>query len=311
MGGVAEPKLIEALQQERGRVRNEAADILGRLESQAAGEALVTAAREGSLQAGEALLRIDPVEGAAAMFTDKLDHDDWRWRRTALAGLIHVSAEVSAEVDPGALLERLNDADNTVRGYAARAAGELKAESVADVVAEQLDGESDFARQSAMGALASLGDPRAMPAIDDLLATGGKPEKRKAVGWLQGIGNDEAMSKLAGLLADRETRGAARQALLEIGDPAIPHVRDWLIETARRKDIPGQRIWGLTGVGCNLLGEFGEPALPALIALLDHNWRLQARAHLALRKITGQQFSGNWQQRTPKWKQWWREKQDL
>ncbi len=305
MGRVAEPKLIEALQQERGQIRNEVADILGRLESQAAGEALVEAAQAGSLEAGEALLRIDPVDGAAAMFMDKLDHDDWRWRRTALAGLIHGSAEVDSEV----LLERLNDPDDTVRGYAARAAGELKAESVADAVAERLDDQSDFVRQSALAALAALGDPRATPAIDELLATGGKAEKRKAVDWLKGIGSEEAMSKLAGLLADREARSAARQALLEIGAPAIPHVRAWLIDTGRRKDISGNRIWRLAGVGCGVLGEFGEPALPALIALLDHDWRLQARAHKALQKITGRQFSGSWQQRTPKWKRWWRENQ--
>ena len=124
-----------------------------------------------------------------------------------------------------------------------------------------------------MAALASLGDPRAMPVIDDLLATGGKPEKRKAVGWIKGIGNDEAMSKLAGLLADRETRGAAHQALLQIGEPAIPHVRDWLIETARGKDIPDNRIWGLASVGCiSAASSCPRPARPNLAAASTPRW---------------------------------------
>jgi len=305
MGSVAEPKLIEALRQQRGQIRNQAADILGRLGSQAAGEALVEAAREGSLEAGEALLRIDPIDRAAAMFTEKLNHEDWRWRRTALAGLIHSDADI----DPAVLAERLNDSDNTVRGYAARAAGELQVDSVVDAVAGQLTDDSRFARQSAMAALAALGDPRAMPAIDELLATGGKSEKRKAVGWLQRISNDEAMTQLAGLLADHEARDAARRALLEIGEPAIPHVRNWLIEMARSKHVTGGRKFQLAGVGCGLLAAFGEPALPALIALLDHDWRLQSRAHEALAKITGRQFDGGWQERTPRWKRWWQENQ--
>lgn len=306
MGPRAVPALTRALESENHRTRSWAADILGRLKAQEAGGALLAAAREGSLEAAEALLRLDHLEGAEEVFRHKLGHADWRWRKTALAGLIHLKAEVPAQ----SIIKRLSDADNTVRGYAARATAALDVQSARDELGGLLDDESDFARQEATEALALLGDERALPAIRRILQNGNVREKRRAAGWLRRIGTVASLRLLAGLLGEPEIRETAARELRSAGPEAISAIKHWLVELDTNEGISGKEKWDLASRGCGLLAHYNEAAIPTLIELLDRGWRIQIQAQLALREITGKKFEGGWQKRTPEWKKWWQKRQN-
>jgi HEAT repeat protein len=306
MDGVAVEGLKEALAHEKGAVRRRAAEILGRLGARGAGDELLAAARRGNREAAAALLEIPPVDGAAEVFRARLGHTDWRWRRVAIAGMLHIDAAIETET----LRELLEDPDVTVRGYAARAAGAQRADEVADALAALRGDRADFVAESAVAALAQMGDPRALPTIRSMWAEGGTSVKRRAAPWLRRIGTDEALRLLARLLAEPGLRELAGRELVKAGEKAIAPICDWLREASDRGALAGKDLFE-TGQAVGVhLATYGEAAIPVLIDLLEEDWQIQYGAQKGLRRITGQSFEGEWQQRTPKWKQWWRKRRD-
>jgi len=125
------------------------------------------------------------------------------------------------------LLRCLTDDDPGVRQSAAYALTFLPGGQVDDTLASRLEDPDSYARARVAYALASHRDPRALPALLDLVALDRDEHARETAAEALGkLGGKEARKALQKLLGQGKLRVAAAEALGELGDPgAIPHLK--------------------------------------------------------------------------------------
>jgi HEAT repeat protein len=126
--------------------------------------------------AGAAGLKASDDDRALEALTTALGDSDYRVRHFAALGLDDLRAVP-------ALIEALNDQYFWTRATAATMLGRLRAEDAVDGLVEQLRTKNRAMRISAASALAEIGDPRAIPPLQDLYDRSTNAEVR---GWVRG-----------------------------------------------------------------------------------------------------------------------------
>jgi HEAT repeat protein len=152
-----------------------------------------------------------------------------------------------------ALIETLGDKD--VRRVACEALGEIGDASAVPVLIEAVGDEYEDVRWTACGALEEIGDASAVPALikalgdwnktvrttaGEALKKIGKPavpalikalwdsnwDLRRTACWVLGwIRDASAVPALIEALGDKDIRRVAYEALVQIGEPAVPHLK--------------------------------------------------------------------------------------
>ncbi|WP_225412912.1 HEAT repeat domain-containing protein [Stigmatella hybrida] len=163
----------------------------------------------------------------------------------------------------GALAPMLQDAVPEIRFEAARGMASLKHSAGLDVLVEALDNES--LRFRALGALAELEDPRALPAVKKLFRRWllSPFERTQAAGVLAKLGDTEGVEWLVKRLQKRWSTDRALAVEL-CGEVKIPNALERLKAILESPKDPCR------GAAARGLGRLGEPAaLPWLLALLE------------------------------------------
>jgi HEAT repeat protein len=163
----------------------------------------------------------------------------------------------------GVLRGLLQDLVPSIRFEAARGLAAIGDASGIEVLTESLEkGELRF---RALGALASLGDSRALPAIQSLFNRFWLPpyERTQAAGALAKLGDVEAAHYLLGRTEKR--RGVDRAFAIELcGEVKAPTAPE------RLKAILGNEAEECRGAAARGLGRLGDPsAMPALLAVME------------------------------------------
>ena len=210
LGEAAVPPLIQALTADRARVRRCAADILDTMGWEPWGDAeraWYLIARE---QWMELALMGTPAVGPLIR---TLNSDDDRVRGEAAETL----GEIGDPAAVGPLVDAL--ADDAVAPAAADALVAIGEPAVAPTL-ELLDGERGAARENAVEVLGRIGAREAVPAIAELVRSGGDRLHRKAVDALIGIGAPAIEALIPLLSEDGDGHAGAVAALTGIGDAA-------------------------------------------------------------------------------------------
>ncbi len=211
LGEGAVPSLIQALTSGRSRIRARVADILG----ETGWEPWSDAERAWYLIAREEWMEL-ALMGTPAVepLIRTLNGDDDRIRCEAAATL----GEIGDPVAVGPLVDAL--ADDAVAPVAADALVATGEPAVAPVLG-LLEGETGAARENAVEVLGRLGAPEAVPAIVELVRSGGDRLHRKAVDALVGIGAPAIGALIPLLGEDGDGHAGAAAALTGIGDAAL------------------------------------------------------------------------------------------
>jgi HEAT repeat protein len=145
-----------------------------------------------------------------------------------------------------ALIDALRDDDPRIRQAACTALGQIGNLAAVSELTKRLQDSVSDVRKAACTALGQIGDPSAVPALIACL-------------------NDWFIS------------GAAANALVQIGKPAVPALIETLTSPSNRVCI----------AACTALGEIGDPdAVPELIQCLeDADWSVRSAACTALAQI--------------------------
>lgn len=288
MGPPAIPILLNLLQDQKPLFRICAADELGRLGEKRAQPALLDMLRD--------------------------ENHGVRLQSTRALGNIGDKTAVPH------LVQTLRDEAEGVRAEAAAALGQIGHNAVTELVAAL---EDDSANVRAAAAVA-LGQLRARPAVSKLLEhlQQERSEVRVAAALALGrIGDSAALPPLVEMFQDETTQyyrfsKAAAQALGLLGDPdAVNVLRDYLLHRQSKKDwkadgkdldaaeallklkctdcldlvgkVLGSHMAGAQSFGVvQLLGPFGDKAVPVLIGLLTHRTdSFQAACAKALKAI--------------------------
>lgn len=210
LGEAAAPPLIQALAAGRSRVRGHAADILDGM----GWEPWNDTERAWYLIAREQWIEL-ALMGAPAVvpLVRTLNGDDDRIRGEAAATLGEIG--LPAAVRP--LVDALGD--GAVAPAATDALVAIGRPAVAPVLA-LLEGGSGTVRENAVEVLGRLGAHEAVPAIVELVRSGGDRLHRKAVDALVGIGAPAIDALIPLLGEDGDGHAGAEAALTGIGDAA-------------------------------------------------------------------------------------------
>ncbi|MCM2466020.1 PBS lyase [Methanoculleus sp. CWC-02] len=212
LGEAAVPSLIQALTSGRSRIRGQVAAIL----VETGWEPWSDAERAWYLIAREEWMEL-ALMGAPAVvpLIRTLNGDDDRIRGEAAATLGEIG-------DPAAVRPLVDAlADDAVAPVAADALVAIGKPAVAPVLG-LLEGEAGAARENAVEVLGRLEAPEAVPAVIELVRSGGDRLHRKAVDALVGIGAPAIGSLIPLLGEDGDGHAGAAAALTGIGDPALP-----------------------------------------------------------------------------------------
>jgi HEAT repeat protein len=289
-------KLIVELRDKSSKVRENAAEALGKMDlhAKAAVPALVQAALKDEIfwvriNSAEALGKIGNHAKAAvpALMEALKDNDDLVRTNAAYAlGKMgeHANAAVLALVQAA-----LKDKGYDVRGNAARALGEMggQAKDAVPALIEALKDKDYLVRQNAAYALGRMGEHAnaAVPALLEALADADvRGNAVRALGEMGGQAKD-AVPALIGALKDKDyvVRQNAAYALGKMGEHANAAVPALVQAALEDKDKFVRRN------AASALGQIGEQAraaVPALIeALKDENESVRNNAPAVLSKV--------------------------
>lgn len=230
--------------------------------------------RRAGVQLGALVLDEDEAE---SFFADRLKDPSDEVRIEA-AGQLADLARPSAR---GILAAALQDPVFPVRFEAARGMAALHHASGLDVLVEALS--MNALRFRALGALAELGDPRALPAIQKVHRRWLLPgfERTQAAGAMARLGDPEGARYLMNRVLKR--RGPDRALAVELlGEVRAPGAKERLFAVL---DDTADRCRGAAARGLGRLGELS--AVPRLLALLrseevEDDLRLDAAEALCL-----------------------------
>ena len=224
LGEAAVPSLIQALTSGRSRVRGHAAGILGEM----SWEPWSDAERAWYLIAREEWMELVLIGAPAVVpLIRALDGDDDRIRGEVAATL----GEIGDPAAVGPLVDVL--ADDAVAPVAADALVAIGNPAVVPVLG-LLDGRSATARENAVEVLGRLGAPEAVPAVVELLRSGGDRLHRKAVDALVGIGAPATAALIPLLGEDGDGHAGATDALTGIGEATVPPLTEALADESSR-----------------------------------------------------------------------------
>ena len=214
------------------------------------------------------------LPGAAALVVDRAGHFPQEERPELVAAAIITTLDSERgrlffrRMTADTLLAFLENGDVAARGYAARALGELGEARAAAPLTQLLDSEFETLRWEACRALTAIGSP-AVPALVACLADGGTDRRFAAAELLGAIGDGQAVPGL----------------LRELGD-----------------DDPFVSVAVL-----DALAAIGDPAVTALIEVLETDRERRGDAVEALVYVTGEDFGDQ----AHVWKRWWHERQGV
>jgi len=206
------PPLLEALGDEEGMVRREAATVLEQLAAVDEGTLLEALCdRRWWVRKAAAWTLATHGERAVAPLTRVLVDEDKGVRRTAAWSLGRIGSPKS--VSP--LINSLRDEDPSVRAAAAWALGKLGKASLSSLL-DALDDDEWWVRRAAAWALGELKDKKAIAPL--LSALGEKDSRvRAAIVWALGaIGSEEALIPLLRYANDPDAK-VRREAVLALG----------------------------------------------------------------------------------------------
>ena len=225
--------------------------------------ALIRALRDENVEVQRALRKIGPSEHLTAA----LHHRNPQIRRGAAEVLADLGSRASASVP--ALIQALNDKEESVRAQAAKALGAIgDASSVPQLVAALNDPQP-----SVRGACAeSLGKMRAIASVPALAQKLSDPEACVAVKCAQALWRierkpDLAVPVLIRALRDRRAGSDAKFVLGEIGAAAKDAVPA-LVQSLREERVA--RPLRTPPSAALALGRIGAPAVPELISELTN-----------------------------------------
>ena len=243
MGPSVVPTIIPCLKDERWRVREQAAKVLGNLKDPQAVQALMIACRDrdGAVKssAAEALGKIGDAKAVPALI--KLFKDTSKIvRETAGTALVHIG---ESSVD--ALLQSLKDPHFVVRCHAVRALGGMttdyqigrawvKESRVVEALLECLKDPDRAVREDATIALGNIGDPQAVDGLIEAMKDGAV--KRHAIASLGMIGDPRALPAVLDALKGKgfQQKGtptpgciiSEEQLIKEAAATALGHLRN-------------------------------------------------------------------------------------
>lgn len=197
-------------------------DVLGVRVVPSAGEARAEVAIAIELSPRQ---RGDPIVTESAVAEAPLAGSPERaWRSavdaaaTAAAQNLALAFAERRKGDPQ-LIEDLSSKDRRVREHAVRTLGERGSKAAVSALVARLQDEDPDVIQGAVGALAQIGDPRAVKPLIDLARRGEAPQTARLARIIGDIGGPEAEGYLLTLESahpDARVRSAAREALAEM-----------------------------------------------------------------------------------------------
>jgi HEAT repeat protein len=166
-------------------------------------------------------------------------------QRLAMAAQLEYLSHLRATRNVQGLIKELanksEDDSFTIRGWAARSLGKLRAPESAAALGDLLDDPEENVRIHAAWALREIHDPCSVPALCRALADPSIGVVTLAAQTLGAIGDESALANLAQLLgsADWPRRLAATRALADIG--SVDAVE--LLRGAQRSEPHARRRW--------------------------------------------------------------------
>ena len=271
IGPAAVPQLIDALGNESESIRSGAARVLGNMGSDAheAAPRLFTLLADEETYLGEAagaaLGKIGPA--AHPQVLEALGSDNENVRAAAAVAIGWMSEPGEPAKRLAKRLEAEPSSRVTANGLQALNRVGLPGEQLLPLLLQALDHDGDRVRHEAMNGLLSLRpDSRAaVPHLVGRLASDDPVKRGQAINLLGRIGPDagDAVPRLITQLgqAAAEERVACRQAMVDIGQAAVP----WILASAKSQPLAmlGGKSWQ-----ASCLGEIGLQATPALAAAL-------------------------------------------
>ena len=271
IGPAAIPQLIDALDNESQSIRSGAAKVLGNMGSTAHEAAPRLFALLGDEEiylgetAGAALGKIGPA--AHPQVLEALGSDNENIRAAAAVAIGWMSQPGEPAKRLAKRLEAEPSSRVTANGLEALNRVGLPADQLLPLLLPALDHDGDRVRHEAMNGLLSLRpDSRAaVPHLVERLGNGDPAKRSQAINLLGRIGPDagDAVPRLIAHLgqAAEEEQAACRQAMVEIGQAAVPEI----LTSAKSQPLAklGGESWQ-----ARCLGEIGLQAAPALAAAL-------------------------------------------
>ena len=212
-------------------VREEAAELFGRLIKDDMNESLIKLASDPDLvYFGAIALQGHPVNEAFEPLLENLKKTE----------MIPVKQQILMALgklkDPRALdvlISFLGDHDEIVGHFAALAVGKIGGEKAVDKLLSIMADLYPGNRLNAITALEIIGSPKCVPALIEALFSKEEEVREAAARALQYIPDERAFKPLVYLLSDRSSRIRvfAAYALASIGNPeAIPHIKKLLTD---------------------------------------------------------------------------------
>lgn len=212
-------------------VREEAAEVLGKIAGDNVRDSLVRAAADPKTVYYAAIaLQGFPVEEAYDLLLENLKETDKpRVKQQILLALGELGNPDSIDD----IIDFISDDDEIVGHFAALALGKIGDPAVVDKLLAIMAGLRPGSRENAITALEILGDPRAVPALIEALFSREEQVREAAARALQYIPDQRAFKALAYCLKDESSRIRilAAYALANIeNDETIPLIKELLTD---------------------------------------------------------------------------------
>ena len=284
LGQAAAPSLIAALKSSNHYHVRDAARALGKIGSPAAVDPLIGCLDHDRFEvqeaAAEALGKIGNPRAARPL----IDHFD-SLTEVAKSAAIKSLGQLGGQHAIDLLVHLLDQpGDNFRRSRAARALGETGDPQAAAALKKALTDGDWMVRKSALESFEKIGGKLSLEELTVLANHHDRVLAENAIQSLGALGDPQALPTLIELLDNPQRVEQARDALVKIGQPAVPS----LIDTVKRKAIFTQ------AAAAHALGEIGnQDAVPALVeALRTGTWSIRITTAQALSKL-------RWQPETP------------
>ncbi|MFP4497011.1 MAG: HEAT repeat domain-containing protein [Vulcanimicrobiota bacterium] len=224
-------------------IREEAAELLGKITDGRLKESLVDAARDShNVYFAAITMQNYPIEEAHDSLLENLEETiDPFVRQQILLALGRISKPEAVDI----LIKYMNDRDELVGHFAALAIGAMKSDLVIDKLMAIMAGLKPGKRTHAITALEILGDKRAVPALIEALFSRDDEIREAAARALQYIPDERAFKPLVYCLKDRSSRIRilSAYALSNIGnDDALSHIKNLLTDEVKNVRLHAQHL---------------------------------------------------------------------
>jgi HEAT repeat protein len=231
-------------------VREEAAELLGRLANDSIGDSLLKAAKNPDTvyYAAIALQGLVVKDAYQPLLKNLTNAQEPAVKQQILIALGNLKIPESVDI----IIDYLADDDEIVGHFAALALGEIGGQESVDKLLGIMAGLRPGRREHAITALELIGDCNAVPALIEALFSREDEIREAAARALQYIPDDRAFKPLAYCLKDRNSRIRvfAAYALANIGNSeALPHIKELLTDEVQNVRLHATHLvnWLKTG----------------------------------------------------------------